>query len=262
VDLEGVTVRGHYAQKDEAKDDSEIQRRTIVHIQFLIDIKNSAGEILYHVGEKKHVRTSVGDNYVDRKEAVLVPFPERGSADWLSARKNLSAILNPSAEATVQWSVAKGEINGRFYIAAKCSQPNCSSYTFDGSPSASEGLEFLHSCGCVQVPEKVPAAIVAQYRKLWKPLTQMGKDEANAAFLARPQKSEPVDLTGKMANGLPLTGPRPGQPLVEGAEKSHLKMFLPNPNNGKHVDMKKIVGPQNGKPLIPGDEITHPPDWK
>ena len=66
--------------------------------------------------------------------------------------------------ATVQWAVSLGITNGRYFISGKCSRPNCGTLQFDGKPDASlASITFIHSCGCSK-PEKVPTAVVEQYK--------------------------------------------------------------------------------------------------
>jgi len=133
-----------------------------------------------------------------------------------------------SVDATVRWSVAQGMVNGRYYISAKCSRPQCSTLTYDAPPSAAiESITFLHSCGCAHA-EKVPAQIAEQYRKQFKPATTLGKDEARYYHDARPQVSKPVDPSTWQ---YPLTGP-----LREGNEKEGLLNYAPNPGDGKPLD--------------------------
>lgn len=175
---------------------------------------------------------------IDSGLAVEIPYA--------SAQERLAATMPKPSAATVQWVVAQGAIRGAYYISAKCSQPNCSTFSFDGVPSgfvvrqgttdwnvgvkrnlALEDITFIHSCGCGQ-PEKVPAQIAAQYRQLWKSPTSLSRDEASYFHDARPQKSEPVDPKTWQ---YPLTAP-----LREGNESGSLANFLPNPGDGKPLD--------------------------
>jgi len=184
---------------------------------------------------------------IDSGAAIEVPMAPRGTAQWLQDMKERSAAANPPVYATVTWAVAQGAVNGRIYISAKCSQP-CTTFAFDGHPDSLvfpdtrqymslEHLVFTHSCGCgVHGPETIPAAICEQYRKLYKPRRVYGHDEALAAKLAAPQKSELLDRSK-------FAGPAAGEPLLEGCEKEHLLNYLPNPGDGQPVDMSKVVFP-------------------
>jgi hypothetical protein len=143
-----------------------------------------------------------------------------------------------SVTATVQWSNCRSAARGLHYIAAKCSRPNCTQLQYDGAPSAAlESLTFNHSCGC-QNSERIPAAVAAQYRSAFKPATQLGKDEAIAATLGRPQPSRPVDLTK-------CTGPTTG-PERPGDEKSGLLNYLPNKGDGQHAEPASYMRPVKG----------------
>jgi hypothetical protein len=163
-----------------------------------------------------------------------------------------------SVTATVQWSVTLGSMNQRYAISAKCSRPNCQTFSYDGSPAGVrerigidhnmtmperlvplEDQTFNHSCGC-QNSERIPAAIAAQYRSTFKPVTQLGADEAVAAHMSRPQPSKPVDLSK-------ITGPTTG-PERAGSEQTDKMQFLPSPDQGKHVDPSTYMRPvKNGK---------------
>jgi hypothetical protein len=197
---------------------------------------------------------------IDAGAAVEVPLPPRGSAGWLAARNEQAAILNPPADANVKWTVSKGEINGRYFISGRCSSGNCTTFNFDSPPDSLtfpgtrqhmelEHLEFHHSCGAFAT-EKVPAAICAQYRKLWEPSKTLPKD---VAIFHRACQPHPTD--GKRVELTTFAGPHPGQRPVEGIEKEQSGMFLPTPDL---VDTKNLIGPQKGKPIVPGDEITRP----
>ncbi len=135
--------------------------------------------------------------------------------------ENPTAFTPLAVQVTVQWSVAKSAISERFFISGKCSQPQCSTLAYDAPPTADlESITFLHSCGCITGPEKIPATVAAQYRKLFKPVTTLGRDEAAYFKAAQPQKSLPVDPKTYL---YPIVGtPR------EGNESEALKNYLPS----------------------------------
>ena len=169
-------------------------------------------------GREEHVENTIGKTLIALGEAEFVPykdFRERLRSE------NPTAFTPPAVQATVQWSVAKSAISERFFISGKCSQPQCSTLAYDAPPTAAlESITFLHSCGCITGPEKIPATVAAQYRKLFKPDTTLGRDEAAYFKDAQPQKALPVDPKTYL---YPIVGtPR------EGNESEALKNYLPS----------------------------------
>jgi hypothetical protein len=183
-------------------------------------------------GTTKHVDNFSGKKLIEEGIAVEVPLPCRGSAEWLAARKQQSETLNPTPVAVVKWNISKGEINGRYFISGRCSVGNCTTFNFDNDPDslsfpgtrnhmALEHLTFLHSCGCGN-PERVPSAICERYRKLWKPVTVIAKDEAIFHRACQPHPSD-----GKLVDRSTFAGPRVGQRPVAGND--NLADFFPTP---------------------------------
>jgi hypothetical protein len=213
---------------------------------------------LYQAGEVVHCPTSVGEGWIFDKVAERVKY--KSYVERLRAEE----AAKPEVFATVKWVVAQGAVSGRYYISAACSCANCTTVTYDGSPSAALELVFTHSCSASGFAEKIPASIVAQYRRLHKPVTKYGNDEALAFHLGAPQKSEPVDLyTAKVVNGVrqpPIAGPQNGEPIVSGVEAG-LSPLLFLPAQEEHVD-KTTFGPQGKQPLVPSDEVLHPLPFK
>jgi hypothetical protein len=113
---------------------------------------------------------------VDSGLAVEIPYTsyrERLASEEASRQASLPA----PPPVKVSWEVTCGILNRRWCISAKCSR-GCSLF-YDEHPSAGaiESLTFCHSCsGCA--PEKIPAAVAAQYRKQFAPPTTLGADEA------------------------------------------------------------------------------------
>jgi hypothetical protein len=201
----------------------------------------------------KEIKRYLGEQLIAQGIAVEIPYA--------SAQERLRSETPwafESVTATVQWSVTLGAVNNRYAISAKCSRPNCQTFSYDGSPAGVrervgidhnmtmperlvplEDQTFNHSCGC-QHSERIPAAVVAQYRSVFKPATQLGKDEAIAATLGRPQPSRPVDLSK-------ITGRTTG-PERAGSEQTDKMQFLPALDQGKHVDPSMYTRPvKNGK---------------
>jgi hypothetical protein len=174
-------------------------------------------------GREEHVENTIGKTLIALGEAEVVPYK-----DFRERLRSENPTAFAPVAATVQWSVSQGMINSRYYISAKCSQPQCTTLAYDAPPSAAlESITFLHSCGCAHA-EKVPAQIAEQYRKQFKPATTLGKDEARYYHDARPQVSKPVDPSTWQ---YPLTGP-----LREGNEKEGLLNYAPNPGDGQPLD--------------------------
>lgn len=170
---------------------------------------------------------------IDSGLAVEIPYK-----DFRERLRSENPQAFEPVVATVQWSVAQGMIIGRFAIRAQCSSGKCSLLFYDSSPDQAASVKFIHSCGCQNV-EAVPAAIVEQYKSLWRKPVMFGHDVAVALTMAAPQPSKPVDLyrttsaTGQPIQ--PIAGPRNGARLVEGDEKAQIgqsyqptKLLKPN----------------------------------
>lgn len=183
-------------------------------------------------GQIDHLQPHRAQALIDSGFAQAVPykdFRERLREEEAARQSALAPVY-----AEVKWAVAQGIISGKYYISGKCSAPNCTALNYDGAPT--DNLTFTHSCGCAcSHPEKVPAAIVEQYRKLKKsqPVTQLGRDEAVAAVLGAPQPSKPVDMTRIL----------PANPTQEGVEREHLLMFGKNKGDGQHRDPSDYIFP-------------------
>jgi hypothetical protein len=171
---------------------------------------------------------------IDIGAAVEIPYAD--FRERLREEEAAKSAAAPTAPAVVSWAVTQGMTTGRYAIRAQCSvktvnldgksAPQCSTLYYEGTPTGVESLIFLHSCGCVH-PEKVPAAIAEQYKKLQRPIFSYStKDEALAAQLGAKQESKPVDLSK-------IVGPRPGQPLAVGydnyADFAQTPLLIPEP---------------------------------
>jgi hypothetical protein len=221
-----------------AKNDKPLQEKTKYergHKMKIIYVAPSP-----RAGQIDHLQPHRAQALIDSGFAQAVPY--KNYIERLQEEESVRQhSLNPNpVYAQVTFAVCQGAISGRYYISGRCSAAQCSSFIFDGAPSSSlEKLTFTHSCGCGH-PETVPAAIVAQYRKLYKPVTKYGNDEALALTLGAPQPSKPVDLST-------IIGPAQGQALVEGCEKEGLLNYLPNPTDGKRVEPKTYLFSSNEK---------------
>jgi hypothetical protein len=199
-----------------------------MHIQITKTFTTNSGKV-YQAGEQVHCPASVAEGFIFDGVAERVKYKSYVERLQQEEADRRASIVTPVA--TVQWSVSQGAVSGRYFVAAKCSQQQCSTLAYDAPPTAAlESITFLHSCGCITGPEKIPATVAAQYRKLFKPATTLGRDEAAYFHDARPQLSTPVDPRTWQ---YPLTGP-----LREGSEKEGLKNYQPNGDEGKPLDVK------------------------
>jgi len=177
-------------------------------------------------GREEHVENTIGKTLIALGEAEVVPYKDFRER----LRSENPTAFAPVAAATVQWVVAKSAISERFFISGKCSQQQCSTVAYDAPPSSViDSITFIHSCGCGQ-PEKIPAAVAAQYRKLFKPAATLSKDEAAYFNCARPDKTD-----GKHVDESTYRYPIYGMPR-EGNEKEGLLNYAPNPGDGKPLD--------------------------
>lgn len=105
----------------------------------------------------------------------------------------LSQVRTAQEAARVTWTNTFSEISGRHSISAKCSRLNCSTLNYDGPANASlEALAFHHSGGC-GAPERIPAAVCAQYRKVKgsePPKTNLSPSELAYAIAASPARTK------------------------------------------------------------------------
>jgi hypothetical protein len=197
-----------------------------MHIQITKTFTTNSGKV-YQAGEQVHCPTSVAEGFIFDGVAERVKYKSYVERLQQEEADQRASIVTPAV--TVQWSVSQGAVSGRYLVAAKCSQQQCSTLAYDAPPTAAlESITFLHSCGCITGPEKIPAAVAAQYRKLFKPATTLGKDEAAYFHDARPQPSKPVDPSTWQ---YPLTGP-----LRPGNEPEGLKNYQPNTGDNQPLD--------------------------
>jgi hypothetical protein len=195
----------------------------------------------YQVGTRHHVATSVAERYIQHKVADRYKY--KSVAERLCSEEAERARLNPLPPATVAWAVVKGAISERYQISAKCSRANCTSVLYDAPPSASlESLTFCHSCGG-SAPEKIPAAVAAQYRNLFKLPAEMTADLSSYFYAARPQPSQPVDLHGPQKNeqgvvvGPPIIGSHPVNAKHNNYGREN---YQPTPGDGQKADLSNL----------------------
>lgn len=197
----------------------------------------------YQLGQLLDVENSVGADFIQHKCAEHAKF--KSAAERLAAREAERARLNPVPPATVAWAVVNGTFTERYFISAKCSRPNCTLLHYDAPPSETlEQIQFLHSCGGF-APEKIPAAICAQYRNLFKPSVP-GTDNVSldlVHYYHNCQKSkgdgERVDLYApQMINGVVVGPPILGSHPINTKHNNYgWENARPNPGDGQKADL-------------------------
>lgn len=187
----------------------------------------------------------------DLKPEIAIPLIGGGFAEEIKYKNYIERLaslskMNQAAEvpATVQWACVKGAFSERYHISAKCSRANCTSLAYDAPPSASlESITFYHSCGGF-APEKIPAAICDQYRKLFQQPALVGADMVN--YYANCQKSkgdgERVDLYAPQTINGVVVGPPVlfDHPVNAKFNNYGHENFQPNPGDGQPVDHSKL----------------------
>jgi hypothetical protein len=193
----------------------------------------------YQVDTRHHVATSVAERYIQHKVAERYKY--KSVAERLSSEEAERARLNPVPPASVVWKVVKGAISERYHISAKCSRANCTSVIYDAPPSPSlEALTFCHSCGG-SAPEKIPAAVAAQYRNLFKVPAECTADLADYYHKCAKSKGdgEPVDLYApQKINGVVVGPPVLFDHPVNAKHNNYgHENFQPNPGDGQKADL-------------------------
>jgi hypothetical protein len=182
-------------------------------------------------GTIEHLQPSIANTLVAAGLAEIIPF--KNYVERLQEEEAVRQSSLPQVTSKVTWTVGKGERNGRYFISAQCSHPQCgSAFFFDGAPVAADKLIFTHSCSGT-APEKVPASIAEKYRKLHFVPATLGADEASYHFAARPQPSQVVSLDH-------LKGPQPGVAADPRHNNYGISNMQPNPGDGKPADLSKL----------------------
>jgi len=196
----------------------------------------------YQVGTRHHVATSVAERYIQHKVADRYKY--KSVAERLSSEEAERQRSLPQIPAAVQWAVKKGALRECYYISAKCSRANCTVLAYDAPPSASlESITFYHSCGGF-APEKIPAAICDQYRKLFAPAAEVGADVANYFHNCAKSKGdgERVDLYApKKINGVVVGPPVLFDHPVNAKHNNYgWENARPNPGDGQPADLSAV----------------------
>ena len=205
---------------------------------------------LYGPKVGQQLRPDLPPGVEDIKPEIAIPLIGGGFAEEIKYKNYIERLaslskMNQAAEIppTVQWACVKGAISERYHISAKCSRANCTSVLYDAPPSPSlEALTFCHSCGGF-APEKIPAAVAAQYRNLFKVPSEMTADLSSYFYAARPQPSQPVDLHGPQKNeqgvivGPPIISSHPVNAKHNNYGREN---FHPTPGDGQKMDLTPI----------------------
>lgn len=196
----------------------------------------------YQAGQKLHVPTSLGERYVFAGVAEQVKY--KSYVDRLQAEEAERQRSLPQIPEAVQWACVKGAFSEHYHISAKCSRANCTSLAYDAPPSASlESITFYHSCGGF-APEKIPAAICNQYRKLFAPVAEVGADVANYFHNCAKSKGdgERVDLYApKKINGVVVGPPVLFDHPVNAKHNNYgWENARPNPGDGQPADLSAV----------------------
>ncbi len=112
---------------------------------------------------------------------------------------------------------------------------------YDAPPSSSlESLTFCHSCGGT-APEKIPAAVAAQYRNLFKLPAEVSLDLVNYYHNCQKSKGdgEPVDLYAPQTiNGVVVGPPALSDHVVNPKYNNYgRENFQPTPGDGQKMDL-------------------------
>jgi len=187
----------------------------------------------------------------DLKPEIAIPLIGGGFAEEIKYKNYIERLaslskMNQAAEIppTVQWAVVKGAISEQYHISAKCSRANCTALLYDAPPSSSlESLTFCHSCGG-SAPEKIPAAVAAQYRNLFKVPAECTADLADYYHKCAKSKGdgEPVDLYApQKINGVVVGPPVLFDHPVNAKHNNYgHENFQPNPGDGQKADLSTL----------------------
>ena len=193
-------------------------------------------------GTIEHLQPSIANTLIAAGLAELIPY--KNHIECLQEEEAARQSSLPQVTAKVTWAVVKGAFSERYHIGAKCSRTNCTALAYDAPPSSSlESLTFLHSCGGF-APEKIPAAVCDQYRKLFMPLTDVGADCANYFRHCAKSKGdgERVDLYApQKINGVVVGPPVLFDHPVNPAHNNYgWENARPNPGDGQPADHSKL----------------------
>jgi hypothetical protein len=117
-------------------------------------------------GSFDHLQPHVATTLISAGLAEAVPLPPYGSREWLAARNEQAASVNPpQPPAVVTWSIGEGLYTKRIRIDAKCSRANCGVFHFEGSEHDAAFVRFIHSCGADAHPEPIPANVRKEFAR-------------------------------------------------------------------------------------------------
>jgi hypothetical protein len=174
-------------------------------------------------GTIEHLQPSIANVLIASGLAEHIPY--KNYAERLSEE---SAALQAAPSPTVQWSCALGNINGKHFISARCSRPNCSTLVYDALPTALESITFCHSCGG-GAPEKIPAAVCEQYRSVYRKPVNVGSDEAKCFEAARALNASDTKIIA--------FGPEKDVPIDPSRKNYGIDNYKPSPGDNQKADL-------------------------
>jgi hypothetical protein len=193
-------------------------------------------------GTIEHLQPSIANTLIAAGLAELIPF--KNYVERLQEEEAVRQSSLPQVTSNVTWAVVKGAFSERYHISAKCSRTNCTALAYDAPPSlALESITFYHSCGG-SAPEKIPAAVAAQYRNLFKPPAEVSLDLVNYYHNCHKSKGdgERVDLYApQKINGVVVGPPVLFDHPVNPAHNNYgWENARPNPGDGQPADHSKL----------------------
>jgi hypothetical protein len=136
-------------------------------------------------GTVEHLQPSIANVLIASGMAEHIPY--KNYVERLAEEGRASQTAQDPA--IVSWGISLGNRNGKDFISARCSRPNCSTLVYDGPPTGIESITFFHSCGGGAPPENIPAAVCDQYRSVYRKPVNVGSDEAKCFEAAHALKA-------------------------------------------------------------------------
>jgi hypothetical protein len=178
----------------------------------------------HKAGTIEHLQPSIANTLIAAGLAEHIPY--KNYVERLAEEGRASQTAQDPA--IVSWGISLGNRNGKDFISARCSRPNCSTLVYDGLPTALESITFCHSCGG-GAPEKIPAAVCEQYRSVYRKPVNVGSDEAKCFEAVRA-------LTASDPKIQPF-GPKEGVPVDPSRKNYGIDNYKPSPGDNQKADL-------------------------